>query len=113
MADADEVVLEEFTPADAPGDGSPDLGARAEVQDAVQEALIEIWAVLGKVSMPIYQILRLGRGAMIALDQAVHDPVEIRINNQLIARGDVVIVEERVGVIITECVSADGPRQIG
>ena len=113
MADADEIVLDEFSPTDAPGDGSPDLGARAEAQDAVHETLIEVWAILGKVSIPIHQILKMGRGAVIALDQGLDDPIEIRANNHLIARGDVVIVEEKVGVCITENVAADQARQIG
>ncbi len=113
MADADEVTLEEFMPADAPGDGSPDLGARAEAQISIHESLIEVWAILGKVSIPIHQILKMGRGAVIALDQGLDDPIEIRANNHLIACGDVVIVEEKVGVCITENVAADKARQIG
>ncbi len=113
MADADEMVLDDSTPADAPGDGSPDLGARAEAQISIHESLIEVWAILGKVSIPIHQILKMGRGAVIALDQGLDDPIEIRANNHLIARGDVVIVEEKVGVCITENVAADTARQIG
>ncbi len=113
MADTDEVVLDESTPGDAPGDGSPDLGASAEAQDAVHGALIEVWAVLGKVSIPIYQLLKMGRGAVIALDRSLDDPIEIRANNHLIARGDVVVVEDRMGVCITENVAADAARQHG
>lgn len=94
MANTDETILD---------DSSPD--------DAVHEALIEVWAVLGKVSIPIRQLLRMGRGAVIALDQAIDDSIEIRANNHLIARGDVVIVEERIGVCITENVAADTARQ--
>ncbi len=45
MADDDETVLDDSTPGDTPSDGSPDLGANAEAQDAVHEALIEVWAV--------------------------------------------------------------------
>ncbi len=111
MADNDETVLDDSTPGDAPSDGSPDLGASAEAPDAVQEALIEVWAVLGKVSIPIRQLLKMGRGAVIALDRALDEPIEIRANNHLIARGDVVIVEEKVGVSITENVAADTARQ--
>ena len=113
MADTDEVVLDESTPADAPGDGSPDLGASAEAQDAVHGTLIEVWAVIGKVSIPIYQLLKMGRGAVIALDRSLDDPIEIRANNHLIARGDVVVVEDRIGVCITENVAAVAARQNG
>ncbi len=111
MADDGETVLDDSTPGDAPSDGSPDLGANAEAQDAVHEAVIEVWAVLGKVSLPIRQLLKMGRGAVIALDRSPDEPIEIRANNHLIARGDVVIVEEKVGVSITENVAADAARQ--
>ncbi len=113
MVDTDEEVLDESTPGDAPGGGSPDLGASAEAQDAVHETLIEVWAVLGKVSVPIYQLLKMGRGAVIALDRSLDDPIEIRANNHLIARGDVVVVVDRMGVCITENVAADTARQSG
>ncbi len=113
MSDTDEIVLDESTPGNAPGGGSPNLGAGAEAQDAVNEALIEVWAVLGKVSIPIYQLLKMGRGAVIALDRSLDDPIEIRANNHLIARGDVVVVEDRIGVCITENVAADTARQSG
>ncbi len=95
------------------GGGSPDLGASAEAQDAVHETLIEVWAVLGKVSIPIFQLLKMGRGAVIALDRSPDDPIEIRANNHLIARGDVVLLEEKLGVSITENVAADAARQDG
>ena len=113
MADTDEVVLDESTPADAPGGGSPDLGASAEAQDAIHETLIEVWAVIGKASMPIHQLLKMGRGAVIALDGTLDDSIEIRANNHLIARGDIVVVEDRMGVCITENVAADAARQHG
>ncbi len=113
MADTDEVVLDESTPGDAPGGGSPDLGASAEALDAVHETLIEVWAVLGKVSIPISQLLKIGRGAVIALDRSLDDPIEIRANNHLIARGDIVVVEDRMGVCITENVAAGAARQHG
>ncbi len=114
MADDDETALDDSTPGGALSDGStPGTGTSAEALDAVHEALIEVWAVLGKVSIPIRQLLKMGRGAVIALDRALDDPIEIRANNHLIARGDVVIVEEKVGVSITEIVAADTARKIG
>ena len=113
MADTDEVVLAEPLRGDAPRGSSPDFGVGTEARDAVLEAFIEVWAVLGKISMPIHQLLKMGRGAVIALDRGLDDPIEIRANNHLIARGDVVIVEEKLGVIITENVAADTARQNG
>ncbi len=113
MADTDETALDDSTPGDAPGGGSPDLGASAEAQDAVHETLIEVWAVLGKVSIPIHQLLKIGRGAVIALDRGLDDPIELRANNHLIARGEIVVVEDKIGVCITENVTAETARQRG
>ncbi len=72
-----------------------------------------MWAVLGKVSIPIYQLLKIGRGAVIELDRTVNDPIEIRVNNRLIARGEIVVVEDKIGVCITENVAAEAARQNG
>ena len=111
MADTDEVDLDESTPGDAAGGGSPGLGAKA--QDAVYETIVEVWAILGTAPIPIFQLLKMGRGAVIALDRSLDDPIEIRANNHLIARGDVVVVEDRMGVCITENVAAVSARRNG
>ena len=111
MVDTDEEVLDESMPGDAPDDGSQESGVGAEAQDAVQESIVEVWAILGTVTIPIYRLLKMGRGAIIELDQAVTDPIEIRVNNHLIARGEVVLVEDRIGVCITENVTAEVARQ--
>ena len=113
MAETDEIVLDDSTLEDAPGAGSPDLGASAEAQDAIHETLIEVWAVLGKISMPIRQLLKIGRGAVIALDRSLDDPIEIRANNHLIARGDIIISDDRLAICITERVAAEADRQHG
>ena len=107
MADTDEVVLDDSTPGDAPDDGSPGV----EAQDAVHETIVELWAVLGKVSLPMDQILKLGRGAVIALDRALEDPIDILVNKRLIARGEIVVIEDRIGICITENVSAEVARR--
>ena len=113
MADTDEVVLDESTPGDGQDGGSPDLGASDSAQDAVYETIVEVWAILGTAPIPIYQLLKMGRGAVIELDRAVNDPIEIRVNNQLIARGEIVVVEDKIGVCITENVTAETARQRG
>ena len=113
MADTDEVVLDDSTPGDSPDDGSPDLGVSASAQDAIHEIIVDVWAILGTVPIPIYQLLKMGRGAVIELDQAVDDPIEIRVNNRLIARGEIVVVEDKIGVCITENVTAETARQHG
>lgn len=63
---------------------------------------IEISVVLGRAEMPIHQLLRMGRGAVIELMSREEDDVQILANNIPIARGQVVLQGERVGVSITE-----------
>jgi len=76
--------------------------------DAVYDIPVVVSAVLGRVSMPINQLLKLGRGAVVELDRRLGEPIEIYVNNRLVARGEVVMVdEERLGVTMTEIVKSD------
>ncbi|MTH95211.1 FliM/FliN family flagellar motor switch protein [Roseibium sp. RKSG952] len=63
---------------------------------------VDISVVLGASEMPVHQLLRMGRGAVIDLDVAEDDDVEIYANSTLIAKGQVVLLGERVGISITE-----------
>ncbi len=74
--------------------------------DAIQEVDVEVSVVLGKAVMPIHQLLKMGRGAIIELEGSVDAPVWVFANNRLIARGDVVISGENVAVAITDVVEA-------
>jgi flagellar motor switch protein FliN/FliY len=69
---------------------------------AVSGVNVEISVILGKTMMPIHQLLKMGRGAVIELDSNVDDPVTIYANNRLIARGEVMVSGENVAVTITE-----------
>ncbi|MBN66384.1 MAG: flagellar motor switch protein FliN [Rickettsiales bacterium] len=76
--------------------------------DAVSDIPVQISVVLGKSSMQVNQLLKLGRGAVIELDRKVGEPIDIFVNNRLVARGEVVVVEDRIGVTMTEIIkSAD------
>ena len=68
---------------------------------------VQVQVVLGRTSMPMTQLLKLGRGAVVELDRKVGEPVEIYVNNRLVARGEVVLVDERLGVTMTEIIKAD------
>ena len=74
-------------------------------QAAVGKVYVEISVVLGRATMPIHQLLKMGRGALIELDTTVEDPVSIYANESLVARGDVMVVEDHIGVTIAEMVS--------
>ncbi|WP_029061820.1 FliM/FliN family flagellar motor switch protein [Labrenzia sp. DG1229] len=66
------------------------------------EIKVDISVVLGESEMPVHQLLRMGRGAVIDLDVSEDDDVTIYANNTLVARGQVVLLGERIGISITE-----------
>lgn len=72
--------------------------------EAVYDVPVTIKAILGTTTMPISQLLKLGRGAVVELDRKVGDAVDIYVNDRLVARGEVVIVDEKLGVTMTEIV---------
>jgi flagellar motor switch protein FliN/FliY len=74
---------------------------------AVYDIDVEVTAVLGVATLLVNQLLKLGRGAVVELGQNVGDPIDLRINNQLIGRGEVVVVEDRLAISITEMVQAN------
>ena len=84
----------------------------ASIQDleAVYDIPVQVSAVLGKSSMQVSQILKLGRGAVVELDRKVGEAVDIYVNNRLVARGEVVVAEDNFGIRIKEIVAkAAGP----
>lgn len=74
---------------------------------AVYDVPVEVSAVLGKASMQIGQVLKLSRGAVIELDRMIGESIDILVNDRLVARGDVIIVENRLGVTMTEIVKSE------
>ena len=118
MAD-DDLNLEELDPAETPegedGEASAVL-AEPEQQDevktandlaAVYDIPVNVSAVLGKSTMQVSSLLKLGRGAVVELDRKVGEAIDIYVNNRLVARGEVVVVEERLGVTMTEIIKAE------
>ena len=73
----------------------------------VYDIPVQVTVVLGKTSMKVNQMLKLGRGAVIELDKKVGEAIYILVNNRLVARGEVVVVEDRIGVTMTEIIKAD------
>jgi len=74
---------------------------------AVYDIPVQISAVLGKATMQVSQLLKLGRGAVVELDRKVGEAIDIYVNNRLVARGEVVVVEDRLGVTMTEIIKSD------
>ena len=75
--------------------------------DAVSDVPVQISVVLGKTSMQVQHLLKLGRGAVVELDRKVGEPVDIYVNSRLVARGEVVVVEDKIGVTMTEIIKAE------
>jgi flagellar motor switch protein FliN/FliY len=65
---------------------------------------VNISAVLGKANMSVAQLLKLGAGSVLELDRRVGEAIDIYVNNRLVARGEVVVVDERLGVTMTEII---------
>jgi flagellar motor switch protein FliN/FliY len=76
--------------------------------EAVYDIPVTVSAVLGKATMQVNQLLKLGRGAVVELDRKLGEAIDIYVNNRLVARGEVVMVDDnRLGVTMTEIVKAD------
>ena len=104
MSDFD---LQEFGAADPPSGG--DDGDRAASDLApVFDVPVNISAVLGKATMSVAQLLKLGSGSVLELDRKVGEAIDIYVNNRLVARGEVVVVDERLGVTMTEIIKDGG-----
>lgn len=80
---------------------------KSEALDAVYDVPVQIYAVLGRATMPVNQLLKLGRGAVVELDKRIGESIDIFVNNKLVARGEVVSVEDRLGITMTEIVKTE------
>ncbi len=86
----------------------PGLPHGARELEAVYDIPVTVSAVLGKATMQVSQLLKLGRGAVVELDRKLGEAIDIYVNNRLVARGEVVMVDDtRLGVTMTEIVKAD------
>ncbi len=93
--------------AKAEGAARPGGGA----YDTILTIPVTVQVVLGSTTMPVASLMKLGRGAVIALDQRVGEPVNIVVNGRVVARGEVVVVDEdssRFGVSLIEIVGSSG-----
>ena len=78
-----------------PADYPPNL-------DIVLDVPVGLTVELGSCQLPMREVLQLNPGSVIQLDKAANSPVDLRVNQKLIARGEVVVVEDRFGIKITE-----------
>ncbi len=103
-----EMKLEEF----AQGEGAlPEVASEEEKSATdlapVFDVPVNISAVLGRANLSVAQLLKLGAGAVLELDRKVGEAIDIYVNNRLVARGEVVLVEDKLGVTMTEIIKSD------
>ncbi len=75
--------------------------------EAIYDIPVTLSAVLGTSQMRVDQLLRLGRGAVVELNRKVGEAIDIYVNNRLVARGEVVVVEDKLGITMTEIIKSD------
>jgi flagellar motor switch protein FliN/FliY len=117
MAEEDDLELAELENQVPDADGASAMAGEmndesqpptnAKELEAVYDIPVQVSAVLGKSTMQVSQLLKLGRGAVVELDRKVGEAIDIYVNNRLVARGEVVVVEDRLGVTMTEIIKMD------
>ena len=111
MSDTDNLDLDELDAVEsdpavpASEDDTPQIVNRD--LEAIYDIPVQISAVLGKANMQVNQLLKLGRGAVVELDRKVGEAIDVYVNNRLVARGEVVVVDDRLGITMTEIIKSD------
>ena len=93
-------------PTMAPEPDGPTTRIASDLE-AVFDVPVQVSAVLGRARMDIGDLLKLGPGTVLELDRKVGEAIDIYVNNRLVARGEVVLVEEKLGVTMTEIIKAE------
>src|SRR6201997_4524516 len=75
--------------------------------EAVFDVPVQVSAVLGRSKMDVGELLKLGPGTVLELDRRVGESIDIYVNNRLVARGEVVLVEDKLGVTMTEIINSE------
>ena len=108
MTGENDLPLEEFPEATTAAPADEPQGEKSAVDlEPVFDVPVNISAVLGKTHISVAQLLKLGQGSVLELDRKVGEAIDIYVNNRLVARGEVVLVEEKLGVTMTEIIKAD------
>ena len=90
------------------GYNEDEYAARAAADlEAVFDVPVQVSAVLGRSKMDVGELLKLGPGTVLELDRRVGEAIDIYVNNRLVARGEVVLVEDKLGVTMTEIIKTE------
>ena len=115
MSDNSKVPLPDLdkTAAAPPFDPQPDTAEGETISrgaadlEAVFDVPVQVSAVLGRARMEVGELLKLGPGTVLELDRRVGEAIDIYVNNRLVARGEVVLVEDKLGVTMTEIIKTE------
>lgn len=115
MSDTEtNVPLPDLNSADAPALDDPSQFAADDPMtriaadlEAVFDVPVQVSAVLGRSRMDVAELLKLGPGTVLELDRRVGEAIDIYVNNRLVARGEVVLVEDKLGVTMTEIIKTE------
>ena len=104
---ADDLKLDEFGPGGALQPSGEGEDKTATDLAPVFDVPVNISAVLGRAHLSVAQLLKLSQGSVLELDRKVGEAIDIYVNNRLVARGEVVLVEDKLGVTMTEVIKAE------
>jgi len=93
----------EFSQLGYSADNAPKSGV-----DLIMDVQVQVAVELGRATMQVRDVLGLGPGSVVELDKHAGEPVEVVVNNKVVARGEVVVIDENFGVRITEIANAKG-----
>jgi flagellar motor switch protein FliN/FliY len=95
------------SPSEAPFEAGENTARTAADLEAVFDVPVQVSAVLGRARLEVGALLKLGPGAVLELDRKVGEAIDIYVNDRLVARGEVVLVEDKLGVTMTEIIKAE------
>ena len=103
-----DVQLPELEGQKVPAEqGGEEIKRTATDLEAVFDVPVNVSAVLGKSSMEVSKLLKLSAGMVVELDRKIGEAIDIYVNDRLVARGEVVLVEDRLGITMTEIVKGE------
>ena len=107
LPDLEKTAAENLPPAAMPSQAGEAAQRTASELEAVFDVPVRVSAILGRTRMDVGQLLKLGVGSVLELDRKVGEAIDIYVNNRLVARGEVVLVENKLGVTMTEIIKSD------
>lgn len=105
----DLATQEDGAAADGAGpEAEDDASARTAADvEVLFDVPVKVSAILGRAQLEVSDLLRVGKGTVIELDRKVGEAIDIYVNNRLVARGEVVLVDDRLGVTMTEIIKTE------